>query len=595
MIAGRCDRFLLPRKIIVSFCFAISTLVSTVAAQTSAEKHFFRVSNDRALRKTVLQLPVRKFERHGMAGPSVTLQSMVHIADRSFFEKQQEIAESHDVILFEVTKLAGAGPLKYSMKDSESAESRIALTKTRLSSLGFLVKEQKKRDGKLPQSFSEMEDKFHYLRFHSMLAKDGWGNDFQFRILRIVESNADNSTSSKESSLGDQLEILSWGKDNRQGGEGEDADILLSQQDLSHASIFAPLKAMQDETKQVARHLGMEFQFDVMTEESRGWRNSDLAEDQILERLQAAGVSLDSLSNPFASFPVAILTPMLKLVNVTPSLKDAGKLVFLEMIEKSGPEQKNQFAMDGLEKVIVVDRNQVVIDDLNDIIEQEPQIKSVSIVYGGGHMPNFEMRLKEMGYQETSVTWVDAITVQLPKNPVEKMKFELARNLLRKVISQVESEADKHMELGFAARDRDEALKEFQKAFVLFEETVKKSPKEPYNLNRLASCCDQIGLTYQTMGQLGNAGEYFGKGERIRRSLVERYPKDWAGKKGLAWSLARLGEISLEMGQSEKALGFFQEGRDIYLRAVDADPKNMDLKSIVEWYDVQIRNVKQAE
>jgi tetratricopeptide (TPR) repeat protein len=97
------------------------------------------------------------------------------------------------------------------------------------------------------------------------------------------------------------------------------------------------------------------------------------------------------------------------------------------------------------------------------------------------------------------------------------------------------------------------------------------------------------------MGQLEKAFEVYGKGEKIRRSLVERYPEDLLGERNLAWSLARLGETSRELGKSKQALDFFQEGREIYRRSVAADPKNTEWKGIVSWYDEQIESAKQKE
>jgi tetratricopeptide (TPR) repeat protein len=285
-------------------------LASTVTAQISSEKHFSRVVHDNALSKTVLQLPVRKFERRGKAGPVVTLQTMVHIADRSFFEQQQKIAESHDVVLFERTNLPGAGRQKYSLQNSDSTESRVALTKIRLITLGFLGKELKNREGKLPRSFSELKERSFKLRSQDMLAKDGWGNDFQFRI-----------------NPNEQLEILSLGRDNR-----------------------------------------------------------------------------------------------------------------------------------------------------------------------------------------------------------------------------------------------------------------------------LAECYDQIGLRYQLLEQWEKAFECLVKVEEIKRSLVDRYPKDVTAKSSLIWTLARLGEISLEMGQYEKALTFFQEGRDMVQFVVDADSTLTELRlKDLEYFDRQIQNAKPKE
>jgi hypothetical protein len=310
MITYAFNRFLLPLKIIGYFCISISSLVSTVTAQLSSEKHFSRVVNDNTLSKTVLQLPVRKFERRGKVGPVVTLQSMVHIADRSFFEQQQKFAESHDVVRFERTNLPGAGRQKYTLQNSDSAESRVALTKIRLITLGFLGKELKNREGILPRSFSELKEKSFKLRSQDMLAKDGWGKDFQFRI-----------------NPNDQLEILSLGR-----------------------------------------------------------------------------------------------------------------------------------------------------------------------------------------------------------------------------------------------------------------------------ANRLADCYDQIGLRYQMLEQWEKAFECLGKVEEIKRSLVNRYPKDVAAKSSLPCTLARLGEIYLEMGQYEKALKFFREGRDMVKLVIDADSKLTELRlKDLEYFDRQIQNAKPKE
>ncbi len=574
---------------------AVVVTSSSIPAQAPPVAHFSRLVDDAGRGRIVLQLPVRRFERHGLTGPSVTLQSMVHIADRAFFERQQLIAEDHDVILFEKVRLPGAGPLKYYLQDVESDDFRIALTRTRLTTLGLLVKEYCSRDGNIPHSFREMKNQFSYLRFHDILAQDGWGNDFHFQVEPRPQSYADTKDAPGAPWLDGRLEIVSLGRDNRRGGEGVDADLLLSKQDLSQAEGDSPFKSVMSDVIQVARLLGMEFQGDVMVEGSHRWRSSDLAQDQVRERCLAAGVSPDAIGQGIASFPVGIISSIRSLVQATPSLKIAGKLVFVECIEKAGPDYRNHDFLDRLDKVIIGDRNQVVIDDLSEIIEKESQIKSVSIVYGGGHMPNLEARLREMGYQQSSVDWLDAITVQVPKSPVEKMKLRIGRNLIRKVIGQEESRADKHMEKGLASSDRIEALEEFQQALLLYEEQVKRRPSDVEDSNRLAVCCDQLGLTYQSLGQLESALEFFGRGETIRRSLTGRFPKDVVGKKNLAWSLARLGEVTLKMGQPSVALAFFEEARGIYQRLLDADPRNADLKRVIAWYDREIQGVKQGD
>jgi hypothetical protein len=60
--------------------------------------------------------------------------------------------------------------------------------------------------------------------------------------------------------------------------------------------------------------------------------------------------------------------------------------------------------------------------------------------------------------------------------------------------------------------------------------------------------------------------------------------------------MARLEEISLEMGQYEKALKFFQEGRDMVKLVIDADSKLTELRlKDLEYFDRQIQNAKPKE
>jgi hypothetical protein len=121
---------------------------------------------------------------------------------------------------------------------------------------------------------------------------------------------------------------------------------------------------------------------------------------------------------------------------------------------------------------------------------------------------------------------------------IDKVKVELAQSPMRKIISQCQSETEKHLKRGEVAyNDKDDALKGFQKALLLREIVAKKRHQDSDDSNRIANCCDQIGLTDQSMRQSENALEFLGKRERIRRPLVERNPKDSAWQRNLAWSL----------------------------------------------------------
>jgi hypothetical protein len=70
--------------------FAASPRILNATAQTSTEDEFAKVVEDPKAGTAVLQLASRRFVRPGQAGPVVTTYSMLHFADRSFFEKRQD-------------------------------------------------------------------------------------------------------------------------------------------------------------------------------------------------------------------------------------------------------------------------------------------------------------------------------------------------------------------------------------------------------------------------------------------------------------------------------------------------------------------------
>jgi tetratricopeptide (TPR) repeat protein len=545
--------------------FAASPRILNAVAQTSTEDEFAKVVEDPKAGTVVLQLASRRFVRPGQAGPVVTTYSMLHFADRSFFEKRQEQLDTNDVVLFERANPPGTGRREYSLHKDDEAAWNIATTKLRLQTLGLLSKAVEHFEKRLPERFEDLQAWDQRLAsLRDSLAKDAWGNEFQFHA--------------KETSL----EIVSLGKDKSPGGEGEDADLLLSEQEEFPSVDFD----RQSEASRIAKLIDLTFQGDAMVHEKPHWRSSDLSIDQVKERLKAQGVSDEIQSRTITWLPMQIMEPFLGLIQRMPNVKNTGRRLFIEMMAKFQPPRTNTSNTSGRDQVIIFDRNQLVINDLIGIIESEPSVRSVGIIYGGGHMPDIESRLRELGYREESVEWTDTITASLPKTVFEKAQWEWSRKAIRELMSDSNFEAEQHMQRGQAASDPEQALAEYHKEQTLREELVRKNPKNLDSSRWLALCYDRIAQSYLDRKQLDKALEFYRKGEKVRRSVAERKAKDAPSQRDLAFSCGKLADVLMEMGQMEEAMGFCQQGHDIYQRLIEADP-NEDPKNI-EWHTRQL-------
>jgi tetratricopeptide (TPR) repeat protein len=534
--------------------------ILNAATQTSTEDEFAKVVEDPKAGTVVLQLASRRFVRPGQAGPVVTTYSMLHFADRSFFEKRQEQLDTNDVVLFERANPPGTGRRAYSLHKDDDSAWCVSTTKLRLQTLGMLAKAFENREKRNPLSIKDLQTM--ELGFASLtdLAVDAWGNEFQFHA--------------KETTL----EIVSLGKDKSPGGEGEDADLLLSEQEEFPSVVFD----RQSEASRIAKLIDLTFQGDAMVHEKPHWRSSDLSIDQVKERLKAQGGSDEILSRTITWLPMQIMEPFLGLIQRMPNVKNTGKRLFIEKMAKFQPPRTNTSNTSGRDQVIIFDRNQIVIDDLISIIESEPSVRSVGIIYGGGHMPDLEARLRKLGYQQESMEWTDTITARLPKTVLEKAQWEFSRKTISELMRESDIEADKHMQLGQSATDAEQALAEYHKEQALREATLRKRPKNVDDSRRLASCYDRLAQSYLDRKQLDKALEFYQKGEKLRRTLAERNPKDAHSLRYLALNCGELAHVLTELGQTEEAMEFCQQGLDIFQRLA-ADPINTADRKSVKW------------
>ncbi len=87
--------------------------------------------------------------------------------------------------------------------------------------------------------------------------------------------------------------------------------------------------------------------------------------------------------------------------------------------------------------VLVTERNKVVMKKLNQLIEQGID-NHFAIFYGGGHMPDLEVRLIDLGFEKTQTSWMNAWAIEeesvvadsdsAPVNPLGEIMRVLSEN-----------------------------------------------------------------------------------------------------------------------------------------------------------------------
>lgn len=369
------------------------------AEAAAAKPKFIRVVELDGGMRVRMEVVIRQFEPGDGRGPAVDLVGAAHIGDQSFYEALQAHLDGKDVVLFEGVKPAGAGAaLDAEATDQERAEKTIK----RIRLIAAVAEAYKAEKGEYPDSIERLTGARDQ-RIASLVksvALDGWGNAIVYTL-------------APDSARG--FELVSFGADGAEGGDGFAADIRYSQEPpLREDEKLSDGRGIQS---QLASALGLKFQLDVMDHSGKNWRNSDMSIDQLQRRLEEAGVSGAPLFKMLdgSSLNARLLGVFLGFVKRDPSLAAMCKLMLAETLSDADQllgEMPGE--MGTLMDVIVNERNAVVIEDLRRIVRDEPEVKTVGILYGAGHLPGLQKSLEEeLGYRQMGEKWVPAIEVDL--------------------------------------------------------------------------------------------------------------------------------------------------------------------------------------
>jgi len=134
-----------------------------------------------------------------------------------------------------------------------------------------------------------------------------------------------------------------------------------------------------------------------------------------------------------------------RLLGTSPKLQALARLALIEatgrlegdLAQAPGVPAELQRLM----QVLIHARNSAVLKDLQAELRKKPPPASVAILYGAGHMPDLEARLKtELNYREVETRWLPAITVRPAEAGVTAAEAAFVRGLVKWQMDQLQKE-----------------------------------------------------------------------------------------------------------------------------------------------------------
>ncbi len=373
-------------------------------------------------RKVALEVASRTFVPADAEGPTVVLVSVAHIAESELYGRLQAVLDAHDLVLYESVMPAGARGAGGDT-DTQRVRSTEAVMKFTAGSL-YLFRDREQR---YPLDLSELAEFAgrrdpRVAQWLASAETDGWGRRITYEV----------------GEGGRRFVLTSLGADRAVGGAGVDADIRVTSETAVNAEF---LEDDQDNIQaELAKALGLAFQLDGIDYDRSHFRCSDMSMDQLRRAMKAEGLDMAPLEGSLggSSLPGRIAVFFLRLMRTLDIffdgvIADGMKVMLIELFSDNAfMEQSFRQFGDGFERVLIEQRNQIVIDDLRVILERERDVRSVAIFYGAAHMPDMAERLTDqLGYRPHAEQWFTAFEVDLDESAMTPAQLQSLRRMIR--------------------------------------------------------------------------------------------------------------------------------------------------------------------
>ncbi|MBX3359802.1 MAG: type II secretion system protein GspG [Phycisphaeraceae bacterium] len=424
--------------------------VRPAASAARDEPRYIRVVESDKGKTLRLQMAVHEYKPTDADGPRLTVAGAVHIADLPFYQALQAELDTKDVVLFEGVKPPGVGRAEHDL-DGATDKARAEATRKRIRLLATLAVAAKKKTGDYPASLDDFaaagDKRIGWLVESARF--DGWGNPLVYTVAAAAPADngdepADPDADKAKPAKKRPFDIVSTGADGKPGGEGVNADLAFSAQKPLSRDEVPGGDGLQD---QLAKAMGLVFQLNVMDHSKPNWRNSDMSIDQVQKRLDAAGAEGSALFQMLdgSSFTAQMASLLLKFIGSSPEMSAMFKMVMVDLLAHTGEVLGALPGDTGtLMEVIIKDRNAVVVEDLQKIMAEEKDVKTVGIIYGAGHLPDLEGRIRKLGFEDDGVRWVTAIEVDVRDTGMTTGQVRQLRESMRRSIeAQLKAAAKK--------------------------------------------------------------------------------------------------------------------------------------------------------
>jgi len=405
----------------------LSSLVIAIAcatashAQTDNIKSYMRVVDvdDNTLR---MDMAFRIFAPIDGQGPTIMLGGAIHIADESFYELAQATLDSQDLILFE-----GVG---HHDQDENTPAGKVQRTKDHLRATAIVLERYKNGFKEYPASLDALvkavgeQSKIKQSRTQKVVV-DAWGKSLAYK-------------KSEES-----FTLISHGADGKAGGTGADADVSYADQKPVTQAEVTSRGGLQGD---MAHALGLTFQLSAFDTDKKHYRNSDMKMEAIQDRAKASGGDADALISMMQGSGLmgGIAKIGFAILRSSPRMQGTMKVMMMEMLQQVGDDMTKlkqvPESMKALMKVLIEDRNQIVIDDLKKELASKKAAdapQSIAVWYGAGHMKDMEARLvKQLKYKPVATIWLPAITTDLKSAGMTRTDLNATRTMLQRMLNQ---------------------------------------------------------------------------------------------------------------------------------------------------------------
>ena len=392
-----------------------------------------------------LEVAARKFVPEDGDGPAVWLTAVVHIGDSSYYQALQERLDARELVLFE-----GIGRPAFADPSPADDRERVRRTWLAIRHVAAQAERYRRLHGGYPASLGLLRQEVSSRNglagaWMRAAMTDAWGRPLQYDRTK------------------NGLTLFSRGSDDEPGGWSHAADIRFADQPPLAEAELRPDESIQAD---LADALGLAFQLHAIDYDRPHFRNSDMPMrglrramadgdgrepphiDPEAARADEGGGGGQQLERVMGllngtSFSASVLRFATRIIGASPRLRAIVKLVLIETIGRIegdlskmrglGPE------MSELMRVLIDERNRIVIGDLSRALASDDPPGSISIFYGAGHMSDLERRLMDrLGYRPADQRWLPAFTAKLSETGLTSMQITAMRAMIEAQMRRID-------------------------------------------------------------------------------------------------------------------------------------------------------------